>query len=545
MASTTLMYRRALRTLHEQPLLVRCTAAAVVAILLIDAVALGAKSTSSGSSDKSATGGRRSTVVAGRGPNSIGSDATASGAPASVGPAGGAGSGGGGGGGGGSILGGDPGGPGGPRPPLTASDQGVSETAVKVVFPWFDISAYTQVSGTSTDQPLEAGPDSINAYVNYINSNGGLDGRMIDPIIEQFNPLDERDMEEKCRKWTEDDKVFAVVDSQAWHSSHQLCITADHGTPLVTNLGLSAKWPQDGAPFLWYTGPTTEETVDDWVLWMVESGQITKDNKLGVVTGVKEEEKLGAAEIKRALDKAGIDVSKVDFAEIPGYTADIGLAQPAIAATVSRMSGEHVDRLLMGLSALVFTTWMNQADAQNFFPQYELSDFNNTITVALALLASDHPKSLKGAVGPTYIRLGEVSTDKGGTFSPAQQLCADIWQAANPSAAHIDGTGVAMRWCDNIFVFSEAARRATRANQGALTRQNWAEAMASIQNVELGMTPNISFGPGDYSGPNMSKVVVLHTQEADFCKARSDTAYDSSDFCLEEIAPYGPMRRFA
>ncbi|MEY2430782.1 MAG: hypothetical protein QOC92_507 [Acidimicrobiaceae bacterium] len=552
MASTTLMYRRALRTLREQPLLVRCTAAAVVAVLVIDLAALGAKSGTSDSSHNTAAAGRRSTVAAGAQPTAAGSDSTGSDVRSA--PAGAAGGTGAGDGSpvGGTALGGDFGGPPPDRPQLTASDRGVTETTVKVVFPWFDIGAYTSASGTTTDEPLEGGPDAITAYVNYINATGGLDGRMIDPIIEEFNPLNETDMEERCRRWTEDDKVFAVVDSQAWHSSHQLCITADHQTPLVTNLGLAEKWPQDGAPYLWYTAPTSEETIDDWVLWMVESGQLidkdalppgTTPSVIGVVTGVKEEEKLGKAAIERALDKVGL-LDQARFREIPGYTADIGLAQPAIATAIAdfKTPGNKVDRLLMGLSALVFTTWMNQADAQDFYPQYELSDFNNTITVADALLASDHPKSLKDAVGPSYIRLGEVSPANGGTFAPAQQRCNEIWRAANPNAHEIDGAGVAMRWCDNIFLFAEGARRATRTNSGVLTRQNWAEAMATIQGVEAGMSPTLSFSPGDYSGPTMTKVVKLRTEEQAFCTGR-DPADDAN--CLEEIAPYVPMRRFS
>jgi hypothetical protein len=527
-------------------MLVRVTTVALVIVLVVDLLALGGKSLSSDSSRPGVrAGGDRSKVATGApGVNGPGvSSASASGASTASASAGGAtGTGGGGTGtGGGIVLGGDPGSPTGPRSPLTASDRGVTETTVKVVFPWFDISAYTSASGTTTDEPIEGGPDAISAFVDYVNANGGLDGRTILPQIEDFNPLNETDMQERCRRWAEDDKVFAVVDSSAWHSDHQLCVTQDHQTPLLSQLALSEEWPKRGAPYLWWTAPTTEETVTDWVIWAVQTGRLTKDHKIGVVTGVKEEERLGKAAIERALGNAGIDTSTVDFAEIPGYTADIGLAQPAIAAAVSRMKGEGVDRLMMGLSALVFTSWMNQADAQEFFPLYLLSDFNNTVTTAEALNADQHGKSLKGAIGPTNIRLGEVAPEKGGSYAPAQQRCNDIWRAALPNAKNMDGSGVAMRWCDNIFLFTEAARRATRANDGVLTRLNWTEAMASIQNVEAGLTPNLSYGPGDYSGATMTKVVELHTDEEAFCTARGTT---TTSHCNVEVEPYQPMRHF-
>ncbi|MEY2402950.1 MAG: hypothetical protein QOD38_501, partial [Acidimicrobiaceae bacterium] len=144
-----------------------------------------------------------------------------------------------------------------------------------------------------------------------------------------------------------------------------------------------------------------------------------------------------------------------------------------------------------------------------------------------------------GAVGPTFMHLGEPSADKGGSMTPAEQLCADIWQQANPSAKPIDRAGVAMRWCDNILMFAEGVRRATLNSNGALTRDNWAEAMATTQNVEGGMTPTYSFASGDFSGPTMTKVVELHINEEDFCLSRGDT----DAYCLVEIAPYGEMRR--
>jgi ABC-type branched-subunit amino acid transport system substrate-binding protein len=422
---------------------------------------------------------------------------------------------------------------------LTASDRGVSPNGVKVVFPWFDIASYTQVSGTTTDEPLESGPAAIQAYVDHVNANGGIDGRKLDAQIEDFNPLNEPDMRARCRRWTEDDKVFAVVDSQAWHSDHQLCITQDHDTPLVTSLGLSEGWARKGAPYLWYTAPTSEETIEDWIVWAVQSGRVTQKSRIGVVTGVREEEKLGRAAIEAGLRRANL-LDQTSFEEIPGYTSDIALANAAMPGAVSRLKAKGVDKLFMGLTSLAFTSWMQHADSQEFFPDYLLSDFNNTITVAEALLASDHPRSLKGAAGPTYIRLGEKGADAGGVYSPQEKLCNDIWQKANPKASKLDRAGVAMRWCDNILLFAEAARRASRASNGALTRKNFATAMATVQGFAAGMTVELSYTPGDYAGPTQTRVVEVVTENESFCTSQGD----SDDNCHRTLEGYRPMRRF-
>jgi hypothetical protein len=170
-----------------------------------------------------------------------------------------------------------------------------------------------------------------------------------------------------------------------------------------------------------------------------------------------------------------------------------------------------------------------------------LGDWNSTLVVAESLIATQNSRAFTGgAVGPSFMHLGEVSADKGGAMTPAEQLCADIWQQANPAARPIDRAGVAMRWCDNTLMFAEGVRRATLNNNGALTRDNWAEAMATIQNVEGGMTPAYSFSTSDFAGPTMTKVVELHIDEEAFCLSRGDT----DAYCLVEVEPYRPMRRF-
>jgi hypothetical protein len=538
-ASTTLIYRRAVRTLQAQPVLVRITAAAVVAVLLIDLIALGAGGRSSNASNRTAARDRRSTVVAGG--NLTGTFDSASAASSSSSGAGAAGAEPdtqGGASGDNAVLGGGGQGESCPSLPLGDSDKGVTADKIKVVFPWFDISQYTSVSGTSTDEPVEAGGDAINAYVNWVNTHMCLGGRKIDAQVESFNPLNETEMQESCRRWTEDDKAFAVVDSSAWHSYHQKCITKDHHTPLVTSLGLTEQWPQDAAPYLWYTAPTTEETVADWVSWMVETGQLTTSNVIGVVTGGRDEEKVGRAALEHALQHFGLQAT---FKEIPGVATDIAQSQVPIGLAISDFKQKKVDRLVMGLTALVFTTWAQQADSQEFWPRYELGDWNSTLVVAESLIATQNARAFTGgAVGPTFMHLGEVSADKGGSMTPAEQLCADIWQEANPTAKPIYRAGVAMRWCDNILMFAEGVRRATLNNNGALTRDNWAESMATVQNVAGGMTPAYSFAPGDFSGPMMTKAVELHINEEDLCLSLGDT----DAYCLVEIAPYVPMRRF-
>src|SRR5205823_794543 len=145
------------------------------------------------------------------------------------------------------------------------------------------------------------------------------------------------------------------------------------------------------APYLWYTAPTTEETVADWVSWMVQNGELTDKNVIGVVTGTRPEEADGQAAIKQALEHFNLHA---EFASISGVTPDeLAASQGAMGLAISQFKGDHVDRLLMGMTALAFTTWAKQADTQEFYPRYELSDWNSTLVVSESLISTDGPQS--------------------------------------------------------------------------------------------------------------------------------------------------------
>ncbi len=129
-------------------------------------------------------------------------------------------------------------------------ETGVTSEKVKVAFPWFDITETCTLSGTCAE--IESGDKAVRKFVDLFNKNGGIAGRQIDPLIVKFNPLNGTEMTELCRRWAEDDKVYAVVDSEAWHSRHQLCITEQRKMPLVSSFTTVEEWAEKRAnPYLW------------------------------------------------------------------------------------------------------------------------------------------------------------------------------------------------------------------------------------------------------------------------------------------------------
>src|SRR5258707_4373252 len=210
------------RLFNAEPPVVRITAVAAVLVLLVGlAAAVGhtdTKKRAQGVATRGRAGAGTSSVAPGNASaagSTAGSGGTASGPGATVtGPRGG-------------VAGGDQsaGQAGTGVAPdgsvLTASDRGVSATKIKVVFPYADLGPIGAATGL--DPGTEDEPTAIKAYVNDINSRGGVNGRLIDPEIVKYNPLDDAEMRADCKDWTESQEVFAVVDSYGWHDDHQLC----------------------------------------------------------------------------------------------------------------------------------------------------------------------------------------------------------------------------------------------------------------------------------------------------------------------------------
>lgn len=417
------------------------------------------------------------------------------------------------------------------------SDRGVSEDAIKVVFPVFDPAAAFQLVGAGAN--IETAEKMIRACVDHVNANGGIDGRAIDAMIPTFNPLEESSMRAQCIRWATDDRVFAVVDSDAWHTSGQLCLTEEHETPLVSRWTTASEWTERGAPYLWWTAPSADDTIANWVLWAREAGHLGGSNVVGVVIADRESDTFAKNLIEDALGRVGVD----PHLEVIPYNDS--QAQAALPGAIQRLKAAQVNKLFVLLPFTTYSHYLTHADQQSFYPQLLVSDYEAVVVVSDALLGENNRPAIDGAEGTTHNELGIVND--GTNFRAAPQRCNDIHMEAHPDhgPGHIDIAGVAMRWCDNITVLVEAARRASVASNGELTRIGFTEAMATLESFPGRMTPNLAFGPGDYSGPDRSKTVRIRTEE-DVCPPELDDPNegDRDDVCTFEIDPYQVFRRF-
>lgn len=419
----------------------------------------------------------------------------------------------------------------GPSGPLTASDQGVTADSIKVAFPYFDPTASFAMTGTQNQKP-ENQPDFIQAYVDCVNAAGGIMGRKIVPLIQVFNPLDDNLMHALCIKWATEDKVFAVVDSAAWIDQHQLCLTQDYHIPLVSGWTSVTEFAKDAHPYLWWTEPTSDESIDNLVLWAKERGQLTTKAKIGVVTTDRPVDQLALKNhLLPALSAAGFKPTDVET-----FTYDRSQAEAQATVAVEKLQQAGVNVLLPLLTFDSFAFYLQAAQNQSFVPHMLLSDYEEEVVTAQALLGDRYPKQLNGAVAETYDRLGEGDQDANypAKYDASEQRCVNIWKTEHPGTIITKG-GENMRWCDSITAFVDGARKAG-AN---LTRLSWAAGMGNIGTFGAGMTPQLTYSSQKWWGPDLMKAVVIKTSG---CVYPYTTP--GSNTCVYQTEPYGPIRHF-
>ena len=125
-----------------------------------------------------------------------------------------------------------------PPSQASTSTRGVTATSINVVFPVVAINSLAGKEGFAEDKEYNEQIPAIHLYVNQINDAGGINGRKINPIIVQFDPTNDANMQSLCRQWTQGSPaVFAVVDGVGtWEGDDQLCVAQQGQTPLHQRL---------------------------------------------------------------------------------------------------------------------------------------------------------------------------------------------------------------------------------------------------------------------------------------------------------------------
>jgi Periplasmic binding protein len=401
----------------------------------------------------------------------------------------------------------------------STSTRGVSAKSINVVFPVSNLTSLASNFGFEGDTEFAAQNAAIHTFVNAINDAGGINGRKINAMIVNFDPTSESGMRALCKQWTEGSPaVFAVLDGLgSWTGDNQLCITQEGHTPFIGQWTTVTNWLQEGAPYLWWTGPDQAQILATVVQWGKSSGLLSTDNRIGIVAGDRTSDQVALNQyLLPDLHRAGFTNLLVQT--LPSNPSDTAASNSAAPLVVQRLKAAGVKSVIPLIPFNSFFPFLSQENGQDYFPKLLLSDYESSIETTLGLIPIPYEKGLDHQEGVTVETLGGTDaptsvTPDGGGYNAGVQSCYDTWSAHNKPTStvspYIEEQGPIVSWCQVIRLFAAAALGAGPD----LNRRTFVQSMSRIQNFPGTLTPTLSFGPDKYAGPTEYQVVELYNND--------------------------------
>jgi ABC-type branched-subunit amino acid transport system substrate-binding protein len=364
----------------------------------------------------------------------------------------------------------------------TASATGVTADAIKIGFTYPDLAALAATGLIKADD----GPydKMMQALVDDVNTNGGVDGRKLVLAAQGFSVTDPVKSLATCSKMTEDDKVFAVLGVFS-DSAAALCVVQQHATTLVGGYGLpydDALLAKARAPWAnWYA--KTERSVPALVQALDKNGLLEGKTIALYGYGATGPALINIA--KQALQTAGKSVAATSVINVPLTDTQAYNAQEKIIG--QQFKDAHVDAVFVLGGAPPGTNF----DAIGFYPEMFLPSVENVGAAAYTNPLAKFPRIV--ATSP--------SGDPNAAFdTPAMQHCRQVWKQRTgqeivngaKTGSTTDMTWVGMEYaCSALQIFIAAAKAAGPS----LTNVTWLHGLESIGKIAIPNAPIASFGP--------------------------------------------------
>jgi hypothetical protein len=397
----------------------------------------------------------------------------------------------------------------------STSTRGIVGNTINVVFPVVSLNSLAGRIGFAEDVEFGEQTKAIHLFVNQVNREGGIHGRMINPIVVTFTPANTSEMRALCKDWTQGSPAaFAVLDGfGTWTGTNQLCITQEGHTPLLSAWSTVTKWTTMGAPYLWWIGPDQAPILQATVDWGLATGLIGGDQRVAVIVGNGASDQLAFSDyLLPDLRRAGVSPIVKTIDANPTDTATTDAEAPLV---VQELKSEGVTSVIPLMPFNVFFPVLGAETQQHYFPRLLLSDYQSSIESALGLLPIPYERALNGQEGVTTETLGGIDDNRPesqGGYDPGVRSCFDTWHKAYPQVPkgnqnfYIEEQGPVQAWCTVIRLFTAAARAAGPD----LNRRSFVEAMSKITDFPGGFSPTLTYGPDKFYGPTEYRVVRLH-----------------------------------
>jgi ABC-type branched-subunit amino acid transport system substrate-binding protein len=390
---------------------------------------------------------------------------------------------------------------------------GVTATDIKVGIAIIDYDSIADfVDFARGDQQKTA-----QVYVDYINNNGGINGRKIVPFYKKYEPIPGRtpDPLSLCTSWTEDDGVFAVLGVFIdFTGQGLLCLTKEHNTIHIGH-ELEQPWIDESPPGLLLTSDTTKESAAKVLINLLVEGKKLKGKTVGILTDQNAEGRIKST-VAPALKAAKVKTGSTAVLSITG--TDTSAAQAQLDSFIEKWKSEGVNAIYMaGLtaSAKQFVEKIKKALPKALL----ISDADATAEQAQdEVKAGANPNPYEGMLATT----GATASERWANKSPQLQQCVDIYQKATgttvpgPDEETTNSAGKAVEldiavtdFCGELMMFKTIAEKVGPD----LTIKNWQKTVNGFGKITLVPTAIASLCKGKYAADDAFRLVEFDSKK--------------------------------
>ncbi len=338
---------------------------------------------------------------------------------------------------------------------------GVSATEIKIGMTLVQAGS---IFGDVTGVPVDFGDTraQANAVVEYVNNHGGIAGRKVVPVYYNFDLArpgltDGQSEQEACSAWTEDNKVFAAINTTLARQALLVCL-AGRGVPAIHNGMPVDQQTLNKYHGFWYAGyggaaMTLERLAEKQVKVFAQQGFFGKDAVVGI-------EYFDDPQYRRVIN----DVFKPELARA-GVNKVVLQAAPrgGIEATsyVTAFRGAGVTHVLFfGEESLYALFFIRAADTQLYSPRYGL---HTGMAMGQLLQQASPANQMANANAFGWTPVVDVdNAHDPGPVSARNSLCLDIQRAAGQDMANRGAAITAIGYCDGLFLLQDALARVPR-----------------------------------------------------------------------------------
>jgi ABC-type branched-subunit amino acid transport system substrate-binding protein len=400
------------------------------------------------------------------------------------------------------------------RATSSGGTQGVTKDSIKVgiaLIDWSAIKDFVDYTFGDTQKIAQA-------FVDYINSNGGIDGRKIVPVYKKYPPIPggKPDPLSLCTAWAEDDKVFAVLGVFIDFSGQgQLCLTKEHK---VVHIGheLDQPWIDASPGGLLLTPDATKQGVAVALVNLLNSTGRLKGKTVAVLGDKNNAESVKNVTVP-ALKKAKAKLGSTAILTITG--TDTTAAQAQLDSFIEKWKSEGVNTVLMSgndVSSKQFAETIKAA-----MPKVQLAtDADTTLGQAQdEQKAGKKPNPYEGLLSAT----GLTPTERWANKGPLLQQCVDIYQKAagttvpGPNDRKVDSNGkqvytdqAVTDFCGELFMFRDIAKKVGPN----LTTANWQKTVDKLGPIALVPDKYASLCKGKYAAEDDFQLVSYNSSLA-------------------------------